>query len=78
MNYELYKRLAKEAVYAIRSNNDCLVYQTYGKATMAFELDAISKEQFYSLNDALVCNWMNAGDKRRADYAEMIKAEDFR
>lgn len=77
MNNDLYKGLVKEFMHAVQTNDDCLVHITYGKASMAFKLDAISWKQFHNLSIAIL-RWMNAGDKRRANYATMIKAKDFR
>lgn len=77
MNNDLYERLVRKAVYAIRSNDEHLVYQTYGETTMAYDLDAINKEQFHSLHDALAHDWMNAGSELRAGYAKTVKVEDF-
>ena len=55
----LFARLEREAKYALNSHIRNLVYQTYGAAKMAFELDAITKPQFYLLNDMLVVHGLN-------------------
>ena len=55
----LFARLEREAKYALNSHSRNLVYQTYGAAKMAFELDAITKPQFYLLNDMLVVRGLN-------------------
>lgn len=55
----IYKNLNKEADYALNSHSCNLVYQTYGKALMAYKLGAISKEEFYALTDKLVKNGLN-------------------
>lgn len=55
----LFARLEKEAKYALRSHSRDLVYQTFGAAKMAFELEAITKPQFYRLNELLVVKGLN-------------------
>lgn len=55
----LFARLEREAKYALNSHSRNLVYQTFGAAKMAFELDAITKPQFYLLNDMLVVHGLN-------------------
>lgn len=55
----LFARLEREAKYALNSHSRNLVYQTFGAAKMAFELDAITKPQFYLLNDMLVVRGLN-------------------
>lgn len=55
----LFARLEKEAKYALRSHSRDLVCETYGAAKMAFELEAITKPQFYLLNELLVVKGLN-------------------
>lgn len=55
----IFEQLEKEADYALNSRSRDLVYETFGKAKMAFNLKAISKEEFYRLNDKLVRNGLN-------------------
>ena len=55
----LFYRLEREAKYALNSHSRNLVYETYGAAKMAFELGAITKPQFYLLNDLLVVHGLN-------------------
>ena len=55
----LFYRLEREAKYALNSHSRNLVYQTFGAAKMAFELGAITKPQFYLLNDMLVVHGLN-------------------
>ena len=55
----LFARLEREAKYALNSHSRNLVYETYGAAKMAFELGAITKPQFYLLNDLLVVHGLN-------------------
>lgn len=52
-------KLKKEAQYALNSHSRDLVYQTYGKATMAWELGVISRDEFYELNIMLVKDGLN-------------------
>lgn len=59
MTTDIFKQLDKEANYALNSHSRDLVYETYGKAKMAFNLKAISKQEFYSLNDKLVRDGLN-------------------
>ena len=60
-----FKYLLKEAAYALNSHSRDLVYETYGMAKMAYNLDAITKDQFYSLNDMLVTHGLNDPKKSR-------------
>ena len=55
----LFARLEREAKYALNSHSRDLVCQTFGAAKMAFELGAITKPQFYLLNDMLVVHGLN-------------------
>lgn len=55
----IYEQLIKEAKYSLNSHSRSLVYQTYGKALMAWKLKAISKDEFYTLNDMLVRYGLN-------------------
>lgn len=50
------KRLHREADYALNSHSRDLVYQTYGKACMAFDLGAITFGQYMELQDKLIKN----------------------
>ena len=70
--------LVRDAIYAIRSNNQDCVYECYGEAKMARALGAIKKESFWKLNRALVNGWMNAGPEQREAYAESVTEEDIR
>ena len=55
----IYDVLLKNAEYAIASLSRDLVYEAYGAAKCAWALDAITKEQFYNLNDILVVKGLN-------------------
>lgn len=55
----LFSLLEREAKYALNSHSRDLVYQTYGAAKMARELDAITKPQFARLNEMLVVRGLN-------------------
>lgn len=55
----IFTRLEREAKYALNSHSRNLVYQTYGAAKMAWELGAITKPQFYLLNEMLVVRGLN-------------------
>lgn len=51
--------LLKKAYYALNSHSKNLVYETYGATKMAYKLNAISKDQFYALNEKLIVNGLN-------------------
>ena len=55
----MYEKLLKDAKYAKASRSLLLMYQTYGEAKMAAELGAITREQFWTLNDMLVKDGIN-------------------
>lgn len=55
------EQLKHAAEYAINSKSRELVYETYGAAKMAWACEAISKEEFYQLNDLLVVKTLNNG-----------------
>lgn len=55
----VYQDLLKKAQYAIASLSRDLVYETYGMAKMAYQLDAINKGEFYELNRILVRDGLN-------------------
>ncbi|MCI7808103.1 hypothetical protein MR626_02245 [bacterium] len=63
----LFYRLEREAKYALNSHSRDLVYQTFGAAKMAFELEAITKAQFYRINDMLVVHGLNDPSRCRLD-----------
>lgn len=65
-NSAIYNELIKRANYALASKSRDLVYETYGAAKMALKLKAITYEQFFELNEMLVCNWLN-NPKARLD-----------
>lgn len=53
-NNKILEQLKREARYAQRSFSSRLLYQTYGKACMAWELDAITKTEFMEINQMTV------------------------
>lgn len=53
-----FEQLKKEAAYAQRSMSEELLNQVYGKAEMARQLEAITKEEFMELNHMTV-HFMN-------------------
>lgn len=65
-NSAIYNELIKRANYALASKSRDLVYETYGAAKMARKLEAITNEQFFELNEMLVCNGLN-NPKARLD-----------
>lgn len=54
MSIQIFEQLKTEALYAQRSFSRELLYQTYGKAQMARQLEALTKEEFMELNDMTV------------------------
>ncbi len=56
---EIYKDLIIEANYALNSKSLNLVYEVYGQAKMARKMCAISKEQFFKLNEMLIKKGIN-------------------
>ena len=68
MSDETFRYLMRETLYAVRSNDELLVYKTYGAMSMAHSLGAITDKEARCLNTALVVNWMNdpAGRERYA------------
>lgn len=58
---EIMQDLRKQARYAIGSRSRELVYRAYGAACMARQLEAISKIDFWELNDLLIRDTLNNG-----------------
>lgn len=58
-NNEIYTKLKKDAQYALNSEILTLAYEVYGEAKMALLLNAITKEQFFELNDMVVTTGIN-------------------
>lgn len=58
-NTSLYLHLLKEARYARDIYRKNFVYLVYGKACMARDLKAITKEEFFDLNDLLIRDCIN-------------------
>lgn len=56
-----YEWLERKARYAINSKSRNLVYEAYGMAKAFYMCDAISKTEFWSMNDLLVRDTMNNG-----------------
>ena len=51
---KLAEQLKKEAVYAQKSLSQDLLYEVYGKTKMAYQLEAISKDDFLEINHMTV------------------------
>lgn len=51
---EIYEQLKKEALCAQRSFSTELLYQTYGKAQMAIQLEALTQAEFMEINHMTV------------------------
>lgn len=56
---KMFEKLMIEAKYAKASRSLLLMYEAYGATKMAVELGAISREQFWTLNDMLVKDGIN-------------------
>lgn len=55
----IFIELKKDVEYALNSKNLTLAYEAYGAAKMARKLGAITKEQFYEINDMVIVNGIN-------------------
>lgn len=55
----VFYQLEKRAQYALNSHSRDLVYERYGAAKMARQLQAITALQFDRLNEMLVVNGLN-------------------
>ena len=62
INVSIFEQLKTEARYSLVSFSRDQVYEVYGKAKMAHQLQALTWEQFLTLNDALVRNGLNNAD----------------
>lgn len=51
---KILKQLKREALYAQRSFSTELLYQTYGKAQMARQFEALSQSEFMEINHMTV------------------------
>ena len=49
------EQLKREALYAQRSFSTELLYQTYGKAQMSRQLEALTQSEFMEINHMTVC-----------------------
>lgn len=68
----LFDRLKREAQYAKNSNSERLLYQAYGKASMAYELGAITWEQMREI-DELTVVYMNSRNFIRAQNQQFME-----
>lgn len=59
MKENLFEELKRKAQYALNSLSRDLVYETYGMAKMAVNLNAITYDEFMVLNTMLVRNGLN-------------------
>ncbi len=51
---QIFEQLKREALYAQRSFSTELLYQTYGKAQMAMQLEALTQSEFMEINHMTV------------------------
>lgn len=56
---DVMKMLKKDAKYALNSRSRTLIYEVYGEAKMARRLGAITKAEFFELNEMLITNGIN-------------------
>jgi hypothetical protein len=69
-----FEYLMRETLYAVRSNEERLVYEVYGAMGMAHSLGAITDREARCFNTALVVNWMN-NPADREKYAKEISRD---
>lgn len=62
INVSIFEQLKTEARYALVSFSRDLVYEVYGKAKMAHQLQALTWDQFTALNNALIYHGINNSD----------------
>ncbi len=55
----IFNELKKDIEYALNSKSLTLAYEAYGAAKMARKLGAITKDQFFELNDMVIVNGIN-------------------
>lgn len=55
----IFNQLKKEIEYALNSKSLNLAHQAYGAVKMARQLETITKEQFFELNDMVIVNGIN-------------------
>jgi hypothetical protein len=67
----VFGHLIRKTLYAVRSNDELLIYEAYGAMTMARALDAITKKEAECINTALIVNWINNPADRKK-YAKEI------
>lgn len=58
-NDGLFKKLSKEAQYALNSHSRDLVYEAYGREKLAVELKLITRGEFRQLNTRLITKGLN-------------------
>lgn len=66
-------KIKRNAEYALRSHSKNLLYGAYGAAQMAYKLNAITKDEFYELNDLIVCHGLNNPEWCRKNYGGVPK-----
>lgn len=72
----IFELLVHEAAYAIRSNNENLVYECLGSLRMARRLGAITKEENRRIEKALIPGWIN-NVAHREELAKTITEEEI-
>lgn len=61
----IYDLILAHAIYARNSHSVTLLYETYGEAKMAWRLGAISKDDFYKLNNEIIVYYNTHGSEFR-------------
>ena len=71
---EVWPFLVRMTRNAVNGRADGDIHETYGQTVMAFSLGAITKEQYYILNDILVASWINGGADHERKAMEALRA----
>ena len=59
----VFDQIMGHAKYAQASHSTDLIYEAYGEAKMAWQLGAITKDQFYALNNELIVYYNRHGSQ---------------
>ena len=74
---DIYKSLVADLGYAVRSDLNDLVWQTYGRAVMAEGLGAISFDQLCAITAVVVSCWENGGADRKKKALEQFEKTEW-
>jgi hypothetical protein len=67
MEDELFASLKRKAQYALNCHSKNYVYEAYGMALMAWQLKAITHDQYWELNTMLVRDGLNNPAKSKLE-----------